>query len=306
MSEEIRQVAEGEITQWVMAAHTSRLASYMLDQVHNPLPATPLATDDEAYRWEKCSAWTRSGLVAAIVHLVVWANIVAPQTVFEGMVVRNPPRAYYTLARAGLESAAQAVWILDQDTSSERIHRHLRLLYHDLRHMALAFEMAGDERAPAVRDRMESVRERVGNAEVFESIKRGEPKYSMIVRESAAAIAMEPAQLEVLWRSASAGAHGKNWFQHVGYTTTVGDEYEPGHFRAMLHPDPAGITRSVTAAAKLTMHGVLRFMTRAGHDPASIYPAAFVKLQADATQARLMAPVGSLTQAGCAPCRRAR
>jgi len=39
-------------------------------------------------------------------HLVVWANIVAPQTVFEGMVVRNPPRAYYTLARAGLESAA--------------------------------------------------------------------------------------------------------------------------------------------------------------------------------------------------------
>jgi hypothetical protein len=64
----------------------------------------------------------------------------------------------------------------------------------------------------------------------------------MMVRESARAIAMEPAQLEVFWRSASAAAHGKNWFQHVGYTTTVGDEYEPGHFRAVLHPDPAGIT----------------------------------------------------------------
>ena len=281
MSEEIRQVAEAEITRWVTAAHTSRLASYMLDQVHDPLPATPLATDDEAYRWERCSAWTRSGLVAATDHLIVWSNIVAPQTVFEGMVVRNPPRPYYALARAGLESAAQAVWVLDQDTSSERVHRHLRLLYHDLRQMALAFEMAGDERARAVRERMESVRERVGNANVFESIKKGEPKYSMMVRESAGAIEMEPAQLEVLWRSASAAAHGKNWFQHVGYTTTVGDEYEPGHFRAMLHPDPAEITRVVTAAAKLTMHGVLRFITRAGHDPGSIYPAAFAKLKAE-------------------------
>lgn len=80
--------------------------------------------------------------MAAIDHLVVWANIVAPQTVFEGMIVRNPPRAHYTLARAGLESAAQAVWVLDPDASSERVHRHLRLLYHDLRQMAIAFEMA--------------------------------------------------------------------------------------------------------------------------------------------------------------------
>jgi len=281
VSEEIRQAPEAEITRWVTAEHTSRLASYMLDQVRDPLPATPLATDDEAYRWEKCSAWTRSGLVAAIDHLVVWANNVAPQTVFEGMVVRNPPRPYYTLARAGLESAAQAVWVLDQDTSAERVHRHLRVLYHDLRQMALAFEMAGDERAPAVRERMESVRKRVGNADVFESIKRGEPKYSMMVRESARVIEMEPAQLEVLWRSASAAAHGKNWFQHVGYTTSVGDEHELGHFRAMLHPDPAGITRSVTAAAKLTMHGVLRFITSAGYEPASIYPAALAKLKAE-------------------------
>lgn len=63
VGEDIRQVP-AEITRWVTAAHTSRVASYMLDQVRDPLPATPLATDDEAYRWEKCSAWTRSALVA--------------------------------------------------------------------------------------------------------------------------------------------------------------------------------------------------------------------------------------------------
>lgn len=49
----------------------------------------------------------------------------------------------------------------------------------------------------------------------------------------------------------------------------------------MLHPDAAEITRVVTAAAKLTMHGVLRFITRAGHDLASIYTAASAKLMAD-------------------------
>lgn len=101
-----------------------------------------------------------SGLVAALDHLLVWANIVAPQTVFDGMVVRNPPRAYYTLARAALESAAQAVWVLDQEVSAERVQRHLRLLYHDLRHMAIAFELVGDELAPVARERMKPFAER--------------------------------------------------------------------------------------------------------------------------------------------------
>lgn len=279
MSEDIEPVADAVITRWVNAAHTSRLASYMLEQVRDPVPGTPLAADDDAYRWEKCSAWTRSALVAATDHLVVWANIVAPQRVFEGMVVRNPPRPYYTLARAGLESAAQAVWVLDQHRSSERVDRHLRLLYHDLRQMALAFEMAGDERALKVRERMESIREHVDDAERFQRIKKHEPRYSTMVRECASAIEIAPAELEVLWRSASAAAHGKNWFQHVGYTTTVGNEYEPGHFRVMLRPDPAGITRSVTAAAKLTLHGVMRFITSAGHDPAPICAAAFARLE---------------------------
>jgi hypothetical protein len=274
-------VEEAEVTRWVTAAHTSRLASYMLAEIKDPLHAAPLAVDDEAYPWEKCSAWTRASLIAATDHLVVWANIVAPQTVFEGMTVRNPPRPYYTLARAGLESAAQAVWVLDQDESSERVHRHLRLLYHDLRQMALAFELEGDQRAPAVRKRMESIRERVGDADVFESIKKGEPKYSAMVRECAGALDMEPSGLEVLWRSASAAAHGKNWFQHVGYTTTAGDEYEPGYFRALMRPDPRGITRSVTAAARLTMHGVLRFIARAGYDREPIYAGALAKLTSE-------------------------
>jgi hypothetical protein len=220
-------------------------------------------------------------LVAALDHLVVWANIVAPQTVFEGMEVRNPARPYYTLARAGLEAAAQAVWILDQKSSAQRVERHLRLLYHDLRHMALAFEMAGDERASGARERMGLVEQRVGCIDVFQRIQRGEPKYSALIRECAPAINMEPPQLEALWRGASAAAHGKNWFQHVGYTVAVGEEYEPGYMRATLLPDPTGITRSVGAAASLAQYGVMRFITHAGHHPDSLYPAALARLEAE-------------------------
>lgn len=140
-------VPESEIREWVTFAHKARLASYILGQVRDPLPRSPLAVDDNAYRWEKCSAWTRAFLVAALDHLVLWANVVAPQRVFAGMIVQNPPRPYYTLARAGMEAAAQTVWILEPQESSERVERHLRLLYHDLRYI-YGTGVSGEERRP--------------------------------------------------------------------------------------------------------------------------------------------------------------
>ena len=277
-------VPEAEVRRWVEAAHTSRLASLVLDQVQDPLEGSSLDEDDKAYPWEKCSAWVRSNLVAATDHLVHWANVVAPQTVYDGMTVSNPPRPYYTLARAGLECAAQAVWVLDHDASPERVERHLRLLYHDLRQMALAFETIGDDRAAMARHRMTALAERLGDAERLARIKKHEPRYSSMVRETAGAIGLTPNDAEFLWRSASAAAHGKSWFQHVAYTATVGEQYEPGYFRAALQPDPTEITRSVRAAAKLTLQGVVRFAARAGHDPSPLVQAAFSKLKADTPQ----------------------
>lgn len=46
----------------------------------------------------------------------------------------------------------------------------------------------------------------------------------------------------------------------------------------MLSPDPDGITRSLDAAARLAMHGVMRFITRAGIDPDPLYARAFDRL----------------------------
>lgn len=86
------RVLEEETTKWVVAAHTARVAHYVLEQVVDPKPESALAADNAAYKWEKCSAWTRSSLVAAIDHLILWANIVAPLRLFEGMIAQNPPR----------------------------------------------------------------------------------------------------------------------------------------------------------------------------------------------------------------------
>jgi hypothetical protein len=274
-------VEDDEIARWVAAAHTGRLASYMLGQLVDPRPGSVLAEDDDSYPWEKCSSWTRAALVAATDHLVVWANIVAPQQVFDGMEVRNPPRPYYTLGRGALEAAAQAVWVLDQETSCDRVLRHLRLLYHDLRQMALAFDMAGDTRAANARERMRLIEDRINDPERWLVIKKQEPRYSAMVGECAGAIGMTPDELGALWRSASAAAHGKMWFQHVGYNTVVGEEYEPGYFRAYLEPNPAEISRCVTAAARMTLHGVTRFAAASGYDVALVTDAAFTRLKSE-------------------------
>lgn len=171
--------------------------------------------------------------------------------------------------------------MLKDDESAERAHRHLRLLYHDLRQMVLAFEKQGDSCASSAWERMSTLQTRIGDVYAFESITEGEPKYSALVRECATAINMQPDDLEVLWRGASAAAHGKNWFQYVGYNTEVGDEYEPEYFRTALYSDSETITRSITSAANMTNYGALLFVTRSGHQPQPLYAAAFAKLLSD-------------------------
>lgn len=49
-------------------------------------------------------------------------------------------------------------------------------------------------------------------------------------------------------------------------TTHVGQEYEPGHRRAVLIPDPSAMTEVLEAAHKVTSYGVLRFADYSGVD----------------------------------------
>jgi hypothetical protein len=275
------RVPDEELLKWVETAHSARVDYYTLEQVLDPRRDSDLALDDAGYRWEKCSAWVRSYLMAAADHLLLWANTVSPPRVHEGMTVANPPRPYFTLARAALESAAQAVWILEPAESVERVHRHLRLLYHDLRQLALALEAEGDDRASAARERMHLVQTRTSDLYAFKTIKDGEPKYLMIVRECAEVIKTAPATLEAIWRGASASAHGKNWFQHVAFDLRAGEEYEQDYFRVLLLPAPSEITRAVQAASDMLTYGVTKFVLRAGVDPQPLFRVALERLASE-------------------------
>jgi len=281
-SDELRiAVPMDESAKWVATAHKARLSQYMLEGMLDPKPSSQLAADDLLYRWEKCSAWSRAYLLAACDHLLLWANVVAPQDFPDGLIVENHPRPYYALARAGLESACQAVWILDQPESSERGTRHLRLVFHDLRNMALSFEAVDDARSEVARDRMRLLEERIEGTIDFDSIRRGEPKYLEMLRECSGVIARTPGELEATWREASGAAHGKNWFQQVSSTVIVEDEFEPEYFRARHLPDPTGVTKVMEAATGMVFYGTLRFAERAGFDFKAHCERAFSRLKSE-------------------------
>jgi len=253
----------------------------MLDGLLDPESESDLAAVDQEYPWEKCSAWIRSYLLAGCEHLLLWANIISPQEFPEGSKVANYSRPYYALARSGLESACQAVWILKPESSNERANRHLRLVYHDLRHMALSLEAEADPRSTIARERMRLLQQRTEGNFDFIAIKNGEPKFLGLVRECSSAVGLQPDELEAIWRLASGAAHGKNWFQALSGQFVVEEEYEPEYFRATHVPDPAGVTKVMEAASSMTLFGVLRFAQCAGLNFKTAYDAAFSKLLAE-------------------------
>lgn len=269
--------------QWAAVAHGGRMASYMLDGVVDPEPRTPFAADDSGYRWEKLSAWVRGYLIAAVDHLLLWANTVAPLQVFEGQVNDNPPRPYYSIGRGALEAAAQAGWVMRPVDSRERVQRHLRLLYQDLRHHELALRPVNAVRADFARRRRDDMLNRIDGVYSRGSIK-DEPKYLDMVREAGPEIGKTEAEMELVWRSASAGAHGKAWFNDYATTMQVGEEYEPGYYRAAYVPDPTQVLRVMDLAGTVTHAAVHRYLTGVGTDPTAALGRASTKLAAEVPQ----------------------
>lgn len=70
-----------------------------------------------------------------------------------------------------------------------------------------------------------------------------------------------------MWRTASAAAHGRNWYTHATHAVQVGEEYEPGYFRSVAVPDEAALVDVMTVAATLTFGVVSRYAVGLGEDP---------------------------------------
>lgn len=265
---------------WKVAAVTVRFAREMLDRVSDPAPASPLAMDDEAcVEGLYVSDTARGCLEAALDNLTMWANEVSPKVFVEGVPVVNPPRPHFTLARAGMEAAAQAAWILSGDESAARVSRHDRLAVANLEEMRLAVRHIDADTTAAVVARIAAVR--AARAEAIPAA----PGYISMVRDTASVVDMAPDDAEVLWRTASAAAHGKLWFLEATHTTTVGEEFAPGRFRARREPDPGTISAVVTFASQLVENTVLRFALLAGAPLQTLIPQSMQAVTADMPRA---------------------
>lgn len=264
--------------EWAIVGHAARHTKLMLDGVLDPAINSPFAVDDEAYPWEKLSSWVRGYLAAAVDHLVLWANLVVPIGAAEGYANANPARPYYTIGRAALECSAQAAWVIKPVASVDRVHRHLRLLFHDLRYFEEALRPVDPGRADAVRGRRDALLDRVDERYSRGSIKN-EPKYLEMVKEAGGALSKPGDEMDLIWRSASAAAHGKGWFDDYAADAEIMEEFEPGYSRVTYSPDPAQILRVLKIAGDLTHVAAIRFLQGMGVDPTGAVATATQKLR---------------------------
>ncbi|GAA2375812.1 hypothetical protein [Gordonia cholesterolivorans] len=257
-------LAEEHQRRWAEATYSIRSCELAMDGAVDPAPGSLLAEIDQLYRWEKVSVWSRSYLTAGIEHLLLFADLVAPYDFKEGDINHVRYLSYVMMGRAGLESAAHALWILDAvDDERECAERSLRLMYKDFSYQLQAQE-AGGYRVDLIEDRMTTTRERAAEVRLGSPANRP-PGYESLVRKAAEAVGRDPARWCYLWNAASGAAHGQYWFGMEGYDVALGEEYEPGHFRTRRLPDPAFITETVEAAAHALLWAVWRWLDVSGY-----------------------------------------
>jgi hypothetical protein len=267
---EIRQPVPAEHSQaFTEVAQGSRVTWRMLRLCGDPARESNFAKANELYPFEKVSDRARHYVEAAFEHLLMWADHIAPFKFHSEQTVKFTLRPTYTLARAAMESAAQAVWLLDTNDPIECIRRHLRLIRWDLWEHRKSFLDPEDKERCRVRET--DLLTRV--SEVFTEEELRPPKGYLVVIQAACSandLDLNAADVERLWRAASGAAHGMYWPNLELQELTVGDEYEPGHFRVQTLPDSAVMVDVIETAYKMTRYAALKFVLFSGADPSAL------------------------------------
>lgn len=254
-----------ETERWTEIAVGARLNWRMFSQVGDPTTGSSFDQVSELFPFEKVSDRCRAYLGAAFEHLIAWADLIAPLKFHPEQVTNVTLRPAYTLARAAIESSAQAVWVMDTSDPMECIRRHLCLMRWDHREH---FKSRSDPVEKAeIKEREDELVARV--AGVFDEAQIRPPNgYLQVIQQACRhdEVALDAATAERLWRAASGAAHGKYWPNIDLQTVVPGDEYEPGHFRSLMVPDPSGISDVMSTAHTLAQYGALRFADYSGAD----------------------------------------
>lgn len=239
---------------WVEVAHSARIHSRILDTVSDPIDGSQFSMVDVLYPHERASNWHRSYLNAALEHLLVWADLVAPLRFHPEQESIHMLRPAYTLSRAAIEAASQAVWVSAGGSAAECVRRHLRLIRWDYEEHRKSVQ--DPEAKRRIHEMDETLLNRVREHVSADQLKV--PSLLTVLREAAEVIGESSNDLERVWRAASGAAHGKFWpsvaLQHV----VPVDEHEPGQLRALSVPDAVGMTEVLRLAGRMTTWGVLR------------------------------------------------
>lgn len=241
-----------------------------------PVAGSAFAQTGEIYPFEPLNERVHAYLRAALEHLVWWADWVAPQKFHPEHEVHFSLRPAYTLGRAALESAAQAVWMLDTDSPVECIRRHICLMRWDLQEHRKSKSVQAEK--DTIKEQEADLVHRV--SEVFTEDKIAAPSTFLTVIRAAAStsdLSLEPEDVEYLWRAASGVAHGKYWPTQDLQRTTFAENADGSLTdREIVVPDTKAMVELVESAYRMTQLGVLRYADYCGADLTALYRSALL------------------------------
>lgn len=246
-------------------AQGSRIIWHVLTHIGDPAAGSNFARVVDLYPYERVPDRTKAYLDAAFEHLLLWADYVAPFKFHPDQVTNFALRPTYTLARAALESAAQAVWVLATRDPMECVRRHLCLMRWDLaEHAKSKSDLVEKQR---IRETDAQLVARVANVFTEVQIQAPGGGYLQVMQAACTEegdLHLEAVDVERIWRTMSGAAHGKYWPTLDLQSIFPGEEYEQGQFRTLTLPDPASMVEAMQTALKMAQIGVLRHADYSG------------------------------------------
>ena len=240
------------------------MLEHCLRNAGEPRTGSPFAQVGETFPFEKVADRARAYLTASVEHLVFWADVHVPLKFHPEHTVDVTLRSSYTLGRAALESAAQAVWLMNTTDPMECIRRHICLMRWDL--VEFRKSRLGAAEKSEARELEKDLVRRVSGVFDEEAV-RAPTGYLEVIRLACTAegLELDPDDAERIWRAASGAAHGKYWPTIELQRVVPLEDGESGQ-RRVLVPDIDGITEVLRAAHEMMQIGVLRYLDYAGVD----------------------------------------
>lgn len=253
-------LAREDVMPWIEASVGARLNADVLDKMMPPKEGSFLRpTTDDPLR--NMGWWCHGYLESAVDHMLLWADCFAPLKFHPESETVHTLRPIFTLARAAMESAAQAIWILSPEELVTCVDRYFQLALWDLDEQTKA-AMDEEERAE-----LQQCRENMFAVLGLTRRKFSPPKYIDMIRAAAVFLPtdnvqtpMAPESVERIWRSAAGAAHGKQWTEFE-----LHERVDAGGGFVYSTPKIQAISEVLDVADKFLRAGVLLFAKRSGH-----------------------------------------